>query len=258
LPLLPEPAAAVTLGTWQSMLRAPEVKMALGMAFVVTVIAGAYLLTSRRLGISGALAPFVATGAIAFSLFMLSQFLANQFGYDREGFRTFVLAPIDRRWILLGKNAATATVGGVFGLAVIAALAFRLDLGLAGIAAVLMQLGATLCLGSLGGNVLSILVPFRIEPGSNKPTKMPGMARLVMVVAQMLLPVVLTPIFIPPALEWIWRRAEWPMAGIVNMAASAVVLCLAVGAYWLALASIGRLLQRREIRILEAVTAGQE
>ena len=110
--------------------------------------------------------PFIVTGVIAFSLFMLSQFLANQFGYDRDGFRTFVLSPVDRRWILLGKNLATAVVGGGFGLVLLLAVVYWLRLPLADAAAALVQLGIVLALGSLAGNLLSILMPFRIEPGS--------------------------------------------------------------------------------------------
>ena len=42
----------------------------------------------------------MATGAVVFSLFLLVQFLANQFGLDREGFRALILSPADRRLIM--------------------------------------------------------------------------------------------------------------------------------------------------------------
>jgi ABC-2 type transport system permease protein len=46
---------------------------------------------------------------------MLVQFLANQFGLDRDGFRSLILSPADRRLILLGKNLASLPVGAIFG-----------------------------------------------------------------------------------------------------------------------------------------------
>src|SRR5204863_1492055 len=100
-------AAAVALGTFRSMLRAPEVKMAWGTSFIVTVILGASVLLRAAPTIPAPAKPFIVTGAMAFSFLMLVQFLANQFGFDRQGFRAFVLSPVDRRFILLGKNLAT-------------------------------------------------------------------------------------------------------------------------------------------------------
>ena len=39
------------------------------------------------------------------------QLIGNQFGYDRAGFRAYVLSPVPRREILLGKNLAVAPLG---------------------------------------------------------------------------------------------------------------------------------------------------
>src|SRR5207249_5013551 len=59
--------------------------------------------------------PFAATAAVAFSLFTLVQFLANQFGFDRDGFRALVFSPADRRLILLGKNLASLPAAATLG-----------------------------------------------------------------------------------------------------------------------------------------------
>ena len=76
---------------------------------------------------------------MAFSLFMLVQFLANQFRFDRQGFRAFVLSPVDRRLTLLGKNLATWPVGATFGLLLLVVISIwrRLPL-LAAMAALLV------------------------------------------------------------------------------------------------------------------------
>ena len=51
---------------------------------------------------------------------MLVQFLANQFGFDRDGFRALILSPADRRLILLGKNLAACRSAPCFGILLLA------------------------------------------------------------------------------------------------------------------------------------------
>jgi hypothetical protein len=191
-------------------------------------------------------------------MFMLVQFLANMFGYDRQGFRAFVLAPVERRLILFGKNLATWPVAAGFGLVLLGILSVWLRLSFGTILAGGFQLMTLLFLGSMGGNVLSILVPFRMEAGSVKPTKMPALAMLVMVLCQMLFPVVLLPLFLPPLAEWLWLRAGGPAMVPVNFLLSGLLAGLATWAYWRTLAPLGRLLHGREIKILNTVTAEQE
>jgi len=258
LPVVPEQAAAVALGTLRSMLRAPEVKMAWGTAFIVTVILGASVLFRSAPKFPDAAKPFVVTGAMAFSLFMLVQFLANHFGYDRQGFRAFVLSPVDRRLILLGKNLANWPVSAAFGLLLLVVISFWLRLPILAAVAAIFQLATLLLLGSLAGNLLSILVPFRIEAGSMKPTKMPARAMLTMVLCQFLFPVVMLPVFVPPLLEWLCQLAGWPALVPINLILSVLLAMLTVVLYWQTLEPLGRLLQRREISILNTVTAEQE
>jgi hypothetical protein len=258
LPFVPEQAAAVALGTFRSMLRAPEVKMAWGTAFIVTVILGASVFWRAAPKIPAVAKPFIVVGALGFSLFMLVQFLANQFGFDRQGFRAFVLSPVERRLILLGKNLATWPVGATFGLLVLAMISFWLRLPILATVAAVFQLVTLLLLGSLAGNLLSILVPFHIAAGSMKPTKMPALAMVTMVMFQLLFPVVMVPVFVPPLLELLWRLAGWPVLVPVNLILSVLLATLTAILYWQTLGLFGRLLQRREIKILNIVTAEQE
>lgn len=258
LPLVPEQAAAVALGTLRSMVRAPEVKMAWGTAFIATLGLGALVLFQDAPKIPEVAKPFIVTGAMLFSFFMLIQFLANQFGFDRQGFRAFVLSPVERRFLLFGKNLATWPVGGLFGLFLLVAISFWLRLPLMAAVAAAFQLAALLLLGSLGGNLLSILVPFRVEAGSMKPTKMPALAMLTMVLCQLLFPVVMLPVFVPPLLELLWLKIGGPVFVPVNLLLSILLAGLAAVLYWQTLEPLGRLLQRREIKILNTVTAEQE
>jgi hypothetical protein len=258
LPFVPEQAAAVALGSFRSMLRAPEVKMAWGTAFIVTAILGASVLWRAAPKIPAAAKPFIVVGAMGFSLFMLVQFLANQFGFDRQGFRAFVLSPVERRLILLGKNLATWPVGATFGLLVLAMISFWLRLPILAAVAAVFQLVTLLLLGSLAGNLLSILVPFHVAAGSMKPTKLPALAMVTMVMLQLLFPVVMVPVFVPPLLELLWQLAGWPVLFPVNLILSVLLATLTAILYWQTLGLFGRLLQRREIKILNIVTAEQE
>jgi hypothetical protein len=85
-------------------MRAPEVKMQWGASFFVMLVLGAPLLFRASGSLPDAAKPFMLTGIMIFSLFLLIQFLANQFGFDREGFRALVLSPIDRRLILIART----------------------------------------------------------------------------------------------------------------------------------------------------------
>jgi len=258
LPIVPEQAAALALATFRSLLRAPEVKMAWGSAFLSMGIIGAMVFLRSPPHLSDAVKPFLATGVAAFSIFMFIQFLANQFGLDRDGFRSLILSPADRRLILLGKNLACLPAGAIFGVILLTLSSVWLHLPLLVIAATLFQLAALLLLAGLAGNLLSILVPFRIQPGSMKPTKMPGLATLAMMLCQMLFPVAMAPAFIPPLAERLWRLAGWPELVPVNLILSILLLALAAWAYWQSLNPLGRLLQRRETKILGVVTVEVE
>ncbi len=257
-PWIPEQAAAVALATIRSMLRAPEVKMAWAMPYLIMVIMGSSLLWRSTPPLPEAAKPPLLTGALAFSLFMMVQFLSNQFGFDRDGFRAFVLSPADRRLILLGKNLATWPFNGLFGLMLIAFFAVWLQLPTVAILAAVFQLITLLLLASLVGNLLSILVPFRMAVGKVAPTKIPARAMLMMVLCQLFFPLVMLPVFIPPLLEWLWQFANWPAGVPVNLLLSMLLATLTTWGYWQALNPLGRLLHRRETKILNTVAAEVE
>jgi len=256
--VVPDPAAAVACGTFRSMLRAPEVKLAWAMSFLVTLIVGGSVLFRPSTKIPEPVRPFVVTSALAFSLFMQVQFLANQFGFDRQGFRAYVLSPVERRFILLGKNLATWPIGGLFGLILLVALSWWLRLPVSTVLATGFQLVTLLLLGSLTGNLLSIIVPFKIQAGSLKRTKMPALPTLVMALCHLLFPLTLAPVFVPPALERLWQFADWPALVPVNLIGSVALAAVVGFVYVRSLGAYGRLLQRRELKILDIVTAEQE
>jgi hypothetical protein len=258
LPGVPEQAAALALATFRSMLRAPEVKMAWASSFLVTLIVGGSFLLRAPLKAPEGVKPFIATGAVVFSVFMLVQFFANQFGFDRDGFRVLILSPAQRRLILLGKNLACLPAGAGFGVVLLVLISVWLRLSPLAFVAALAQLAALLLLAGLVGDLLSILVPYRIQPGSMKPTKMPGLAMLLMVLCHLVFPLAMLPVFVPPLAELLWRAAGYPSAVPVNLLLSVALAAVLGFAYWLALDPLGRLLQRRETKILGVVTVEVE
>ena len=232
LPGVPEQAAVLALATLRSLLRAPEVKMAWASSFFSVLIIGAMFLFRAPPHWSDTTKPFIATGVAAFSVFMLVQYFANQFGFDRDGFRALVLSPADRRLILLGKNLANLPAGATFGVILVVLTSVWLHLSWLDFGAALIQLATLLLIAGLVGNLLSILVPYRIQAGSLKPTKMPGLAMLVMGLCQMLLPVAMAPVFAPPLAELLWRQAGGPSGVPVNFLLSVLLALVAALAYW--------------------------
>ncbi len=258
IPFAPEQSSALALATLRSLLRAPEVKMAWASSFIVTLIFGGVFLFRSTGNVPEPLKPFIATGAVVFPVFFLAHFFANQFGFDRDGFRALMLSPADRRLILLGKNLAAAPVGVVFGLLLILMTSFRLHLPPFTVLATLFQLASVLLMAGIAGNLLSILIPYRIQPGSMKPTKLPGLAMLLLMFCQMLFPTAMLPVFAGPLLELLWRRLGGPDWVPINALVSALLLGLMATIYWQTLGPLGRLLQRRETKILAVITVEVE
>jgi hypothetical protein len=258
LPGVPEQAAAVALATLKSMLRAPEVKMQWGTSFIVTLLVGAPLLFRAGSSLPDAAKPFISTGVVVFSMFLLVAFVANQFGFDRDGFRAYVLSPADRRLVLIGKNLAALPAAAASSILLVTIVTIWLRLSPLVFVAALLQLTVGLFLAAMVGNLLSILVPYRIQPGSMKPTKLPGLAMLVLVLSQMSLPLALTPAFLPPLAGYLSQRFGGPPASIVNLGLSLVMALVTAFAYRQTLAPLGRLLSRREQKILATVSVDVE
>jgi hypothetical protein len=101
-------------------------------------------------------------------------------------------------------------------------------------------------------------VPYRVQQGTLKPTKMPGLAMLVLMLCHMLFPLAMVPVFVPPLADFLWQTAGWSNAVPVNLILSVTLAALVSLAYWQAIGPLGRLLQRRETRILAVVTVEVE
>ena len=254
LPGVPDEAAAAALAFFRSMMRAPEVKMALAMNFIMLLIFGAMILLRRSAALGDSVKPFILTGAMVFIHLGMSQLMFNQFGFDRGGFRQLVLLPAPRKWILMGKNLAFAPIALAMGLTVLVLAALAMHISPIVFLAGVLQLASVFLIVSMGGNLLSTLFPHHVAAGSLRRTKTSATTTLLIFLSRMLFPAAMIPLFIPPALGLLLSRLGWLPAGPVNLLLSAVLLALLGLLYKLSLAPCGELLQQREKKILQVVT----
>jgi ABC-2 type transport system permease protein len=258
VPGLSEQASAVAVATWRSMLRAPEVKIVLGSSVVVMFLFGGMLLFRFSSALPAWSKPFTVLGGLAFTHFTAIQLISNQFGLDRDGVRTFILSPIPRRDIVLGKSVATLGVVACFGIVLLVASALGLRLSPLAFVAALFQWITMLLMVGLAGSALSILFPLRIAAGSLKPTKTTGVNLVVVVIFQLLFPLTMAPAFVPLAVQLAAGALGFPYPALLNVGLSVALAALAVFVYASALDGLGALFQRRETSIVAAVTTAVE
>ena len=257
LPGLSEHASVIALAAFRSLTRAPEAKFILLSPLVMVGVFGGMFLT-RPGNPNEFLRPVMASGAMTFTLFMLIGLSGNLFGFDRAGFRAFVLAPASRKDILLGKNVSLAPFAiGLMGIA-IALLQYVYPMRLDHLLAVLLQMIPMYLFSCLVGNLLSIVAPTRMASGSLAHARPKGIKILVHLGFTILFPLALAPTLIPLGIEFLLAWAErwtWFPAYLVFTMAE---LAVAAYVYTQVLNWQGNILQGREQRILEIVTAKSE
>lgn len=258
LPWVSEQAAVIALAAFRSLLRAPEAKMLLLTPLLMLVIFGSMVLTTDLTDVPQAVRPLLVFGAMALILFNFAQLIGNQFGFDRNGFRVFVLCPARRRDILLGKNLAVAPLAFLLGAAaaigVQVVCPMRVDRFLA-LAPRFMSMYLLYCLPA---NALSILAPMRIAAGSFKAARISGIAILWQLLFMFLCPAVLALTLLPLGIEWAFEEMGWLHGMPLDLMLSVLECAMIVYIYGLVLRWQGEWLQAREQRILQIVTIRAE
>ena len=255
LPGVPDEAMALGSVFFRSMMRAPEVKMAMVTNFIMLLFIGGMVLLRRSSTLGDQFKPFVATGAVVFTFLGVSQLMFNQFGFDRGGFRQLVLLPVPRKWVLLGKNLAFLPAALGMGVTVIMVVTLALHITPIVSLAAVFQLLAAFLLVAMAANLLSVLFPHHVVPGSLKRTKTSATTGSLIFVSRLLFfPAAMVALFFPPGLGLLISRVGWLPAASVNLLFSAVLVGLFGLLYKLSLVPLGELLQRRERQILEVVT----
>lgn len=254
LPAVPEEASALAMASLRSLSRAPEVKFALGTNVLIFLLLGSSMFVRSPRAMPEEAHPILACVAVGVTFMGVVQLMCNLFGFDRSGFRSYVLLPTPRRYFLLGKNLALLPVAFVTFAVYLVLLAILAHLGVADLVAAVLEFAAAFMALSALGNVASILVPYRVSAGSLKPTKMSGTARVLMVLIHLLFPLTMIPIFVPAGLGLLFDELGWAPGAMVTLPCALLIAALAALLYWRTLEPLGRLLRRREQAILQVVT----
>jgi hypothetical protein len=195
------------------------------------------------------------TGVMTVVLVGMSTLVGNQFGFDRHGFRVFVLCGASRRDILLGKNLAFAPF--TLGLAALMAVALQyfFPVSVDEFAAAFLQFVAMYLLFCLAANLLSILAPMPIAAGSlrvTNPKVLPVLLQFVLLLLVLSLSAVLA--LLPSVVRAVTDQLGWGKVFPVNLLLAAGECAFGLVLYVVLLPWEGVLLQMREQRILDVVT----
>lgn len=202
--------------------------------------------------------PFMALGGAAVMLLSAVQLIGNQFGYDRAGFRALVLAPIPRREILLGKNLAVAPLSVGIGTLLVIIVGIAFPLRPDQYPAAMIQLAAAFLLFCLMANLLSILAPMPIAPGSMKASDVKLVPVLLQLCFLMLMPIVFLPAVLPIVAELILNELDVAEGWPISLALSLLLLVVVVLVYRKLITIEGEWLALREKKVLEVVTSKSE
>jgi hypothetical protein len=254
LPRLNDPQSAVMLMTLRNMSRAPEAKLAVIAPIFAVFLLGGLMLFRDRAPTAEWIRPFLALGGSFLAMAGVSQLLQNQFGFDRDGFRSLLLSPVPEVDFLIGKNAATAPLA--LGLASVALIFQQIALPLqwTHFIASLFQTGTLYLVACLVGNLMSIMTPLGIASGSLKPVNF----KLGTIILQFLLfflaPLAMIPAIAPLGLEWLSERFQLLPGVPFYLLGAAFYLIVLLLLYRPIIRWQADLLRERKWKILEAVT----
>jgi ABC-2 type transport system permease protein len=258
IPYLDESTSAVTTMTWQSMVRAPEAKVALLLPLIAPFVLFGVLRSIRLPGVDE-LKACLLIGFSAFTLLITAGILGNQFGYDRAGFRAFVLSPIRRDRILLGRNMAIVPIVlvQITGLTLAIGIYFGMEIDMM-LAAIILSV-SMLSPFFLLLNLMSILTPFPIAAGSIQPKNFDLRPALLSMLLTMVFPLIGALAMVPIGIEWVVEH--------YLIEASSIPIALLLSWIWIFFSWLlyrwllpyeGRLLARREKELLRIVTSKLE
>jgi hypothetical protein len=249
IPWISEQASAITAACFRSLVRAPEAKMMLLTPIIFLLVFGSTFLRVHS-NPSELLRPIMAAAVMGMILLGLTQLAGNQFGFDRNGFRVFVLAGASRKDILLGKNLALLPFAMGLGTIGTCVLQIAYPMQIDHFMAAMVQMVSMYLIFCFVMNFLSILAPVAIASGSLRPARPKGMSILIHLgFFFFILPIALGTTLIPLGFEFLFPYL--PVYFLLTLAEFAIVVHL----YPLALGLQSRILTRAN-RGSEIVAAG--
>jgi len=258
LPGISEQASATALTGIRSLSRATEVKMLLLTPVILLIVFGG-MLAGNDGSVSGYLRPLIALGVAAIILIIsMTGFVGNQFAFDRQGFRVFVLSGVSRREILLGKNLSYLPFAVTLMVLAVGVSQWRSPMRPDHLAAVLIQIVPIYLLFCMAGNTFSILAPIALRSGSGMPASHQGIRTLCQMVFMLLVPIPIGLTLIPLGVEFLMSFIGWLIHFPFFLVLSLVQALLVIRLYRKVLNWQGRLLQQNEQKILEIIGAKGE
>jgi hypothetical protein len=257
VPWVSEQASAIALFGLRSLIRAPEAKMLLLTPFIVIVVFGGVFF-AQHLEPPLYLRPLIAFGAVGTVLLTMAQLVGNQFGFDRAGFRIFVLCPAPRRDILLGKNLSVAPLATIMALVMVIIIQIVYPMRIDHLVMILLQIGFMYLLFCSLFNWMSVLAPAPIAQGSLKVVKPKFTTVLIQMAFGMLLPLANVPALLPLGIEFLLDYLGVLQGVPIALGLSLIEGAVVVFIYWRMLDWQGRTLQALEQKILETVTTKAE
>jgi hypothetical protein len=249
LPLISAELSAIIEKEMRYAMRNAQIRMLALMPLILIVVRA---INSRRWGTGRPPASedfltygsgLIATGGVLYVFVILAGLSCNLFAFEKDGMRTLILSPVDRRMILLGKNIAVAVLALVFStiLLILNTIVFR-DLTASTLLFIVLSFVIFAAISSMIGNWLSIHFPKRMRFG--KRMNMSGVAGFLVIP---MIIVLATPPLLAALVGYFSRNLYYQYLALLGLA------LISVGLYSLIIDFHGRSLAKREINILEAV-----
>ena len=249
VPFLPPDLSAIVEKELRYALRNAQVRMMALMPLIIIVIrmVNRQRFGTVRHGVSSGFLTYGSSllliGGLIYVFLILAGLSSNLFAFEEGGMRTFILSPVDRRKILLGKNLVLMLIALVFAsaLLILNIIIFQ-DTTPGNVLFLSLTFIIFAAISSIIGNWLSIRFPKRMKYG--KRLNVSGVAGLFLIPQVALLMVL-------PALATL---IGYSTSSLFNeyMALAGFTL-LAVAFYSVMINWQGKLLARREIEILDVV-----
>ena len=254
LPGVSEPVAGIAMGTMRSIQRAPEVFAALVPVIVLAIFGTPYLIGMEGYVIPNWIVDVLPLGLIAVALLGFPAFLFSSFSYDRDGFRAYILSPVQRRDILLGKNIAIGIPTVVLGWLTMIIAQLFVPVGALWFLGSLIALPASLMLLFIIGNIVTVFFAIGLKRGSMSPVNAKVIPVIALYIGILVGPfAALLPTWLAVlASQLVERFSGYPM-GVLYLLLSSISLYVSWLVYRKSLDEIGGWLWQKETSILEVV-----